>query len=89
MRKALRNIGLQKLRMLENTIENFDDLWLAFENDLNAPWPMCYLQFNAIAGFIREIGEEVDDYELIGIAETIDKKAQLLYPMENPEGEHE
>lgn len=79
MREKLLEICLERLKILDDCITNYDSYYLDAEMDMFSPIPTDHDECEAVGKFLEEVGASLDDYELIGIGQTFIRKGELLH----------
>lgn len=82
MREKLLSLSLDKVKILEDCIENHEAYFSACEEFCTASMPTTSERSEATGEFIKELGHQLVDYELIGIGQSIISLAEKLADVE-------
>jgi len=78
MREKLVKICLERLAVTNSCIEDYEAYYQQSEFDMFSPVPTSSAECESVGNLIKDLGEALEDFELIGLGQTFVDKSNLL-----------
>ena len=78
MKDQLLKICHEKLDTIKHLIENYESYYIDSQIDMWSSIPTTSQQCHGIGKFVKELGDALSDYELVGIGQTFIQQSESL-----------